>query len=462
MKHSVLDEIVANRKTLLSATAWSVGIPSKSEYSLADSLRESQQGIIFECKKKSPSRGLLSDNYQPDQIASHYADFAAGISVLTEPDYFAGSPEHLRAVRKAVALPVLAKDFVVDLKQITEARALGADVILLMLSVVDDAFWKQAYQAATDLDMDVLTEVHDESELKRAINLGAPIIGINNRDLHSLTTNLDVTRKLAPMIPSDRIIISESGIASYQDLQSLSSMVHGFLIGTSMMQSGHLNQALRKLIFSEVKICGLTNFEDAKTAYTEGASWGGIIFTPVSKRYQTPEQAADWANHLQLPLIGVFMDQPIDEIVAVLDQVPLAGVQLHGRESIEFISELRTRIPETIQIWKTLTASDTSAEYPSATELKSEINDWFAGGVDKILVDKPKNRPTDALDFNALAGLENVLLAGGINLDSDILKSGTRLAGLDICSGVESEPGKKDHTLIHKIFKVLEVKTRND
>ncbi len=459
-KASVLDKIVANRRQHLQDFDWS-STTEKSTRSLAQSLRDTQQGIIFECKKKSPSRGLLSDNYQPDRIARQYADFAAGISVLTEPDYFAGDDAHLRAVREAVDLPILAKDFVVDVRQITHARALGADCILLMLSVVDDDFWRTAFSVASQLGMSVLTEVHDEEELHRAIELKAPIIGINNRDLHSLTTDLEVSRRLAPKIPADRIIISESGIATYRDLRSLSGLVHGFLIGTSMMQSGNLTQALRQLIFSEVKICGLTNAEDAHKAYQAGASWGGVILTPVSKRYQSPDQARKWLVDLPLPMVGVFMNQSVSEIVDAAQTLSLAVVQLHGDETKEDVAQLRTQLAEGTQIWKTLTGSDDCNDYPSSNDLIPLVDDWL-GVVDKVLIDKPKERPSDSLDFKRLAEMENVLLAGGINCDSDILKSGTRLAGLDICSGVESEPGKKNHRAMQKLFSELEVKTRND
>ena len=458
---SVLDEIVKNRKRLLDSQTW-LTTEQPSERSMYDSIRASQQGLIFECKRKSPSRGMLAQDYHPDVIARKYADYASGISVLTEPDYFAGEDAHLLAVRQAVDLPILAKDFVVDLRQINHARALGANCILLMMSVVNDDFWLAAYERAKSLNMAVLTEVHDEAELQRAIELDAPMIGINNRDLHSLKTDLDVTRRLAPLIPSDRIIISESGIASYEDLRSLSSMVHGYLIGTSMMQSSDLSQALRSLIFSEVKVCGLTNSADAKLAYDSGATWGGVIMTPQSKRYQTPEQAATWMTDTQLPMVGVFMDQSLEEIISAARQLEFAAVQLHGSESPEFIASLRQQLSANTAIWKTITASDSSDDYPSADQLQPVIDDWMKCGVAKVLVDKPKHRAHDDLDFTPLLGQTNVMIAGGIKVDSDVLKSGTRRAGIDICSGVESEAGKKDPALVKQLFDVLEVKTRHD
>ena len=458
---SVLDEIVANRRRLLDQQEWlDTDVPS--DRSMYDSIRASKQGLIFECKRKSPSRGMLAEDYHPDIIASKYADFASGISVLTEPDYFAGEDAHLQAVRAAVDLPILAKDFVVDVRQINHARALGANCILLMMSVVDDAFWKEAFARAESLNMAVLTEVHNEEELQRAITLNAPMIGINNRDLHTLTTDLEVTRRLAPMIPSDRIIISESGIASYADLCSLSGMVHGFLIGTSMMQSSDLSQALRSLIYSEVKVCGLTNLTDANAAKDFGATWGGVIMTPQSKRYQSLEQAKSWTTDCELPLVGVFMDQAIEEVAEAANELQLSAVQLHGSETEEFIKGLTAQLPSTTAIWKTVTASDTSSEYPSASEVAPVVERWLASGIDKVLIDKPKHRADDALDFNAIVGLKNVLIAGGIKVDSDVLKSGTRLAGIDICSGVESEAGMKDLTLLKQLFEVLEVNTRND
>lgn len=459
---SVLQKIVENRKLKLSSEDWIAEQPELSENSMLQSIRSSSHGIIFECKSRSPSRGQLSENYQPELIASFYKDYAAGISVLTEPDYFGGDYKHLQQVRRSVKTPLLAKDFVIDTRQITHARQHGANCILLMLSVIDDDFWKEAFELATSLHMDVLTEIHNEEELERAINLNAPIIGINNRDLHSLKTDLDVTRHLAPKIPTDRIIISESGIASYQDLRSLAPLVHGFLIGTSMMQSGNTAQAIRRLIHSEVKICGLTNRDDAEAVLHAGASWGGVIFTPKSKRYVQASEVAYWINQVALPMVGVFMDQSISEITEITDSLALQAIQLHGSESIEFVKELRAKTHQNIAIWKALTGSDNSEQHPGSNELLLELDKWREAGVDRILIDKPKESVGHELDLNLFIKEQDVLIAGGIDMNSPYVQSEHRVAGLDICSGVEASPGKKDIKKLNSLFSNLEIKTRHD
>jgi len=462
MATTVLEEIVQQRRKRLAESAFQIPECQPSERSMFDSIKQSDTGIIFECKAKSPSRGVLSDNYQPALIATNYAQFASGISILTEPDYFAGSYEHLESVRAAVDTPLLCKDFVVDEQQIYLARSKGADCILLMLSVISDAFWKTSQQLADELGLDTITEVHNHQELQRAIQLGAKIIGINNRDLHSLTTNLDVTRELAPLVPKDRLLISESGIGSYQDLRSLAPLVDGFLIGTSMMQSASLEQALRRLIYSEVKVCGLTNAEDAKLAYDCGASWGGLIFTEQSPRFVQAAEIKSWVSELRMPMVGVFMDQTIEQVCSTAEQLSLAAIQLHGIESPEYVSELKICLADGIQIWKAISASDTDDNYPSAGQLETLVEEWKSVGVNKVLVDKPKQGSGHDLDLNHVAGMKDVMLAGGLDADSDLVLSEQRLAGIDICSALEQSKGIKDPQKVVHFFNTIRVKTRHE
>lgn len=193
-----------------------------------------QPALIMECKAASPSRGTIRADYDPAQLAAQYAPHAAAVSVLTEPDRFNGSFEDLAAVRAVVDVPVLCKDFIVDEVQVLAARHLGADAILLMLSVVPDDVYRELAELAASLGMGVLTEVSTPEELHRAAALGAEVIGINNRDLRTLETDIARTEELAPLAPAGAVLVGESGIASPDDVRRLSGLVDALLVGSSL------------------------------------------------------------------------------------------------------------------------------------------------------------------------------------------------------------------------------------
>jgi indole-3-glycerol phosphate synthase len=205
--------------------------------------------VIAEVKKASPSKGVLRADFDPASIGASYARHgAACLSVLTDAEYFQGAPEHLAAARAASGLPVLRKDFVVDSYQVHEARALGADAILLIVAALSDAQLTEFEAAATALGLAVLVEVHDAAELERALALSTPLIGINNRNLRTFETALATTLDLLPRIPPDRIVVTESGILAPADVARMRAAgVNAFLVGEAFMRAPDPGAELARL-----------------------------------------------------------------------------------------------------------------------------------------------------------------------------------------------------------------------
>ena len=218
---------------------------------LESRIEAGEPAIVAELKKASPSRGVLREDFDPDAIARDYAaGGAAALSVLTDETFFQGADRHLVEARAASGLPVLRKDFVIDAWQVYEARALGADCILLIVAALGDAQLNELAGLAAHLGMDVLVEVHDAAELERAAHLEPLLLGINNRDLRTFETTLDTTLNLLGRIPAGRTVITESGIHTRADVARMRAAgVHGFLVGEAFMRAAHPGARLRELFF---------------------------------------------------------------------------------------------------------------------------------------------------------------------------------------------------------------------
>ncbi|MFC0225851.1 bifunctional indole-3-glycerol-phosphate synthase TrpC/phosphoribosylanthranilate isomerase TrpF [Serratia aquatilis] len=450
MQETVLNKIVRDKALWVAARSQQQPLASfqhkvtPSTRDFYHALQGDKTAFILECKKASPSKGLIRENFDPVEIASIYKDFASAISVLTDEKYFQGSFDFLPLVSQAVHQPVLCKDFIIDPYQIYLARHYQADAILLMLSVLNDEQYRQLAAVARSLNMGVLTEVISIDELQRAVQLEARVIGINNRDLRDLSIDLDRTRTLAPLIPQGVTVISESGINNYAQIRELSRYANGFLIGSALMSENNLRSAVRRVILGDNKVCGLTRAQDAAAAYQAGANYGGLIFVDRSPRYVDIAHAREVISGAPLKYVGVFSDAQLNSVVQTAVSLGLYAVQLHGSEDQNYIDRLRAELPAHCQIWKALSVKG----HLPARDLKS---------VDRYLLDNGAGGTGMQFDWSLLQGqlLDNVMLAGGLGADNCMDAARLGCAGLDFNSGVESQPGIKDPARLAAVFQAL-------
>ncbi|MCX8963843.1 bifunctional indole-3-glycerol-phosphate synthase TrpC/phosphoribosylanthranilate isomerase TrpF [Erwinia psidii] len=450
MQETVLTRIVQDKAVWLAERQQKQPLPAfqnqitPSTRSFYDALQGARTAFILECKKASPSKGLIREDFDPATIAGVYRHYASAVSVLTDEKYFQGSFDFLPVVSAAITQPVLCKDFIIDPYQIYLARYYQADAVLLMLSVVTDEQYRQLSAVAHSLNMGVLTEVISEEELERATALGAKVVGINNRDLRDLSIDLERTRRLAPGVAHGVTVISESGINSYAQVRELSHFANGFLIGSALMAEDDLTAAVRRVIMGDNKICGLTRAEDARSALESGAIYGGLIFAESSPRKITPDTAREVMSGAVLRYVGVFRNNDLSYVVTIATDLQLDAVQLHGDEDQQWVSELRRRLPAATKIWKSFSINDALP-----------ARDW--SDVDRYVFDSGNGGSGQRFDWTLLAGqsLDNVLLAGGLGADNCVEAARLGCAGLDFNSGVESAPGIKDPMKIASVFQTL-------
>jgi len=407
--------------------------------------------LIAEVKRASPSKGMLAPHLDPVKLACLYeANGASVISVLTEPHFFLGSPEYLTAIKGAVNIPVLRKDFIVDDYQVYEARAWGADAILLICAILDDNQLRRLLNLAHEQGMRCLVEVHSSEEAQRAVAAGAQVIGVNSRDLVTFKMNPYLLRELRQMIPADRVVVAESGIHTGADARRLARYnVQAMLVGESLVTSSAIPAQMHTLLQeanagTQVKICGLRAPEHIDAATRAGADLLGFIFHEPSHRYVQPTQvrplleaSASFGQAQEQPipdLVGVFVNREADFINEVVERAGLHFVQLHGTESPEFCRRITRPVIKGLQIRNAddLQQIEIYKDVAWRFLLDTPTADWGGAGI----VGDWKLARRAALE-------QRILLAGGLTVENvaDAVQQ-VRPWGVDVSSGVETQKQK--------------------
>ncbi len=456
MAEGLLATIVAAKRDELAARFDGVSLDAlrqraqPTEKSLAAVIARPGSSFILEIKKASPSEGVIRAGADVAVIARGYAGVADALSVLTDRRFFGGSSDDLSAARSAFDGPILAKDFFIDRRQVVEARIAGADAVLVMLSLLDDAEARAMIDEARRLGMDALVEVHDETEMRRALALRAPLIGINNRDLRDLSIDLATTERLARLAP-DRLLVSESGIHDRDDVERLSGHVDGFLVGSALMRSPNPAETARSLVFGRVKLCGLRTVDDVEAG--KAATFAGFVFVPGTPRNLTAQEAnplvAAARDHGVLP-VGVFRDASLKKVAELANYLGLHAVQLQGGEDDEYIRGLRARIPEHCEIWTAVSVGGSPLPHRAGDRL---LFDNGAGGTGATFDwDEIRHHP----------GLSNALVAGGIGPDNASQAAALGIYAIDVGSSLDSAPGVKSPEKIRALFEALRQPSREE
>ena len=396
----------------------------------------SGMAVIAEVKKASPSKGLISPEFDYLAIAKQYQQGgAAAISVLTEEDFFLGSDKYFTDIKAHIYLPILRKDFIIDEYQVYESKVLGADAILLICRILSYDELERFFGIAQKLSLDCLFETHSAEEVRRALRVGAKIIGVNNRDLDTFNVDLKTSEDLTSLIPDSVIKVSESGIVSAEDTARLKKSGFGaVLVGETLMKSQNIDAMLHNLTLNppKIKICGLRSMADIEIVNECLPDFAGFVFAP-SKRQVSISEAKCMIERLNNSItpVGVFVNAEIEEITQAV-KAGIRVVQLHGDE--KYIDRLKS-LP--IQIWKTIKVHDENVNILENVDavLLDSYNEKMQGGtgqtfnwdiVQRLKINKP------------------IILAGGLN-ERNVSRAITITNPycVDVSSGVETD-GKKD------------------
>ena len=444
--------------------AAALALPSDTGFPFEAALRQQDFNFICEVKKASPSKGIIAEHFPYLDIAKEYeVAGAAAISVLTEPDFFKGDKKYLQEIASTVKIPVLRKDFIIDEYQIYQAKVWGASAILLICACLDVPTLTKFRELADSLGLSSLVEAHDENEVQMAIDCGARIIGVNNRNLKDFTVDVQNSVRLRNLVQDDVIFVSESGLETPEDIQVLRDNNIGVaLMGETFMRSPNKVEKLAYLYgptyyTPKVKMCGISKVETIPAVVEAKPDYMGLVFAP-SKRQVTVDQAKilieelhkQCINHYDTKVVktvGVFVNETLDNLVRIADTANLDAVQLHGDEDETFIQSLKERT--NVEVWKAIqirTAADTEK--------------WIDSSADMLLFDayhKDERGGTgEVFDWSSLDAFERpFMLAGGI--DSTNVARAIRTVrpyGIDISSGIETN-GVKDDKKITAFTKIV-------
>ena len=444
--------------------AAALALPSDTGFPFEAALRQQDFNFICEVKKASPSKGIIAEHFPYLDIAKEYeVAGAAAISVLTEPDFFKGDKKYLQEIASTVKIPVLRKDFIIDEYQIYQAKVWGASAILLICACLDVPTLTKFRELADSLGLSSLVEAHDENEVQMAIDCGARIIGVNNRNLKDFTVDVQNSVRLRNLVQDDVIFVSESGLETPEDIQVLRDNNIGVaLMGETFMRSPNKVEKLAYLYgptyyTPKVKMCGISKVETIPAVVEAKPDYMGLVFAP-SKRQVTVEQAKilieelhkQCINHYDTKVVktvGVFVNETLDNLVRIADTANLDAVQLHGDEDEAFIQSLKERI--NVEVWK-------AVQIRSAADAEK----WIDSSADMLLFDayhKDERGGTgEVFDWSSLDAFERpFMLAGGI--DSTNVARAIRTVrpyGIDISSGIETN-GVKDDEKITAFTKIV-------
>ena len=437
--------------------AAALALPSDTGFPFEAALRQQDFNFICEVKKASPSKGIIAEHFPYLDIAKEYeVAGAAAISVLTEPDFFKGDKKYLQEIASTVKIPVLRKDFIIDEYQIYQAKLWGASAILLICACLDVPTLTKFRELADSLGLSSLVEAHDEHEVQMAIDCGARIIGVNNRNLKDFTVDVQNSVRLRNLVQDDVIFVSESGLETPEDIQVLRDNNIGVaLMGETFMRSPNKVEKLAYLYgptyyTPKVKMCGISKVETIPAIVDAKPDYMGLVFAP-SKRQVTVEQAKILVEELHkqyavrynsetIKTVGVFVNETVENLLKIAEEVKLDVIQLHGDEDESFIQILKEQ--SNVEVWK-------AVQVRSAADAEK----WIDSSADMLLFDayhKDERGGTgEVFDWSSLDEFERpFMLAGGI--DSTNVARAIRTVrpyGIDISSGIETEGVKDDEKM---------------